>query len=607
MSTYPDDPQPSTPAARPFPPVSGEGPGAPGAPPDRAPTSLLQTGPPPGEPAPRRSSRLRWVAALVATAIVVVAGVAVAMLAGGSRTPPALGPTFLPAGSAAYLEARLDLPGDQRERIAQFIGHFPGFADPSTFERKVDDVFDDLLGRSTGNLVTWTRDIKPWFGGQIALGLPSMPDPSAPSDSRAPFVVAFSVSDRSALEGWLDQVGSFAPGLALSEEAYGGSTIVTATMGDGPSDAFAWVVTDDLWIVGQRDEDIRAAIDIRAGRAPGLATSEPFASSFGKLPVDRLGAFYLDVGSLGALLEPMTVEQPGLGAALDQLPRSIVGSLRAESDRVTLESRIIPGPETPALTARSTTLAARMPAETSFYLETRDVGRTIHTFIQQVLASDAVPVPEEQLEQAEDFLGAPVEEFFDWIADVAIAVDVEDQQGQLGIVATVTDETLAVRRMERLATAARAALVLAGEAPVELVEEEHAGTTITTIRATSDLELPADLPIEASVSFAISGGQFLLGTGTFVTDALDRQQADSLAADPRFADALTAAGGAENTGVVFVDLGRIRTAAEAYLSPEQRATYDRDISPYVTPLDRLVSVVVLDGQELVSRTLIFVK
>jgi hypothetical protein len=603
MSSFPDDQQQSPPA-RGFPPVSSERPTAevpPGA------STLWSSGPPPEQPGTRRSSRLRWVVALVATALIVTAGVALALVVGGSRTQTALGPTFMPAGSVAYVEARLDLPGDQRERLAQFLGRFPGFADPSTFERKIDEVFDDLLGGASGNLVTWTRDIKPWFGGQISLGLTTLPDPSATPDQPPAGVVAFSVSDRAALEGWLDQAGTLAPGVELSEVAYGGSTIVTAAFGEGSGDRIAWVVTDELWIIGVREEDVRAAIDILAGRAPSLASNEAFATPFAKLPADRLGAFYMDTAALSGLLGQVTEEQPGLAAALDQLPRTILGSLRADQDRMVLEARIVPGPETPTFPARATALAERVPSTAELYFETRDVGKAIRTAIEQVVASDAAPVPEEQLDQVEAFLGAPIEEFMDWVQDVAVVVDVEGEQVDVGLVATVTDEDLAVRRMERLATAARAGLALVGDLPIELVEEDHAGTTITTVQATSDVELPADLPIEPSVSFAISGGQFLLGSGTFVHDALDRQRPDSLAANPRFADGLTAAGGPTNAGVVYVDLEALRTAAEGYLSAEQRMMYERDVEPYLAPLDRLFSVVVVDGQDTVSRTLLFVK
>src|ERR687896_1571208 len=112
MTSFPNEPE-HTPGARAFPPVSSEGPTAAGPP---GPTSTLWSpGPPPGQPPPRRSNRLRWIVALLATALVVTGGVALALVVGGSRTQTALGPTYLPAGSFAYLEARLDLPGDQRE------------------------------------------------------------------------------------------------------------------------------------------------------------------------------------------------------------------------------------------------------------------------------------------------------------------------------------------------------------------------------------------------------------------------------------------------------------------------------------------------------------
>ena len=75
-----------------------------------------------------------------------------------------------------YAEARLDLPGDQRQRLANFLSHFPGFDDQAIFDQKIDEALDRLMGEGSKGEVTYTRDIKPWLGDSIALvgtGLPA--------------------------------------------------------------------------------------------------------------------------------------------------------------------------------------------------------------------------------------------------------------------------------------------------------------------------------------------------------------------------------------------------------------------------------------------------
>ncbi len=110
---------------------------------DAAPSSDVGAPLPPVTPV-SRPKPVRWIVALLATALVVATGVGLAMLATGSRTTTAQGPTFLPPDTMVYMETRLDLPGDQRENLIAFMGKFPGFADPAAFDLKVNDTLDRL-------------------------------------------------------------------------------------------------------------------------------------------------------------------------------------------------------------------------------------------------------------------------------------------------------------------------------------------------------------------------------------------------------------------------------------------------------------------------------
>ena len=68
-----------------------------------------------------------------------------------------------------YGELRLDLPGDQRQAVGEFLSKFPGFADQAALEAKLDEVLDQLVkDASKGNRRTPTN-IKPWFDGELGL------------------------------------------------------------------------------------------------------------------------------------------------------------------------------------------------------------------------------------------------------------------------------------------------------------------------------------------------------------------------------------------------------------------------------------------------------
>jgi hypothetical protein len=232
----------------------------------------------------------RWLIAGVATLLVLGLVVAVILLAGQRATGASIGPDYAPADSQAYAEVRLDLPGDQRDAVVAFMSRFPGFADPSTFEQKVDDTFDQLL-RNVGSPIGWSSDIEPWFGGQAALfGSASEAGEVSPS-----FTAVLSVKDRTRLDALLAQYGPLSG--AKVDHEYGGVAIWTA-----PNDRGAFAVTDEAFIAALRAEDVHAALDVKAGDAPGLATNTDFTAAIESLSDDRLAAFYVDSSALAEVL-----------------------------------------------------------------------------------------------------------------------------------------------------------------------------------------------------------------------------------------------------------------------------------------------------------------
>ena len=191
------------------------------------------------------NGRGRWAIAAGVVGIVVIATGAIAY-ALTAAAPAATVSGYVPADSIAYGEVRLDLPGDQREAVGEFLSHFPGFADQAALDTKLDEVLDRVVSEATEGKQTFTGDIKPWFDGELAFAVGPLPDVSADDPTAAAKdgkgVVLLSVKDASLASTWFDGVLADI-GVTPTTETYGGAEIKTWTEPDtGTTSAVAWSV-----------------------------------------------------------------------------------------------------------------------------------------------------------------------------------------------------------------------------------------------------------------------------------------------------------------------------------------------------------------------------
>jgi hypothetical protein len=560
-------------------------------------------GTPPPEPVEESGgSRVRWLIAGLATILVV--GIVIALILVYGQRPAATSalPEYAPANSALYAELRLDLPGDQRESVVEFMSKFPGFADPSTFEQKINDSLDQLL-LNTGSGLSWTQDIEPWFGGQIAVfGSMSGEGVFAPS-----ITAVLSVKDRTRLD---QLIAARTAGGATTGHYYREIPVWTDASGGG-----AFTVTNEAFILSLRSEDLHTALDVKAGAAPNLATNTDFSESMATLSGDRLAAVYIDADALGDALENLGgalgpgVSPFDLGLQTGAMSGKVLVELRAESDHVVLTSRARPAPgTTPQIVVPDgpTTIADRMPPDSMAYVGLHGTGVIVKTGIQQMLAlAGQSAVDTTDFDQIEEYLGMPMEEFLDFLDETAISFTAGPEGTYSGgLIGTVSDEAVARERLGRVVSAIRLAITF-GEVPLPVTIEEvpHGAATLTVFRLEGQPGM--DLPF-SSISYTVTGGQLLIGVDSFVTDALDRDPANSLAAQPRFGAALDAAG-ADNGAVFYVDIGRARGAFEELMPDEQRARYEAEIRQYVAPLSQFIFTSSMDGEDTVTRMLLFVE
>ena len=125
-------------------------------------------------PPSRRGRRIRWAVALVVVALAVGATAAAAVLLTGASSPSTVA-RWAPADAVGFVEVRADLPGDQRAALGEFLSAFPGFADQTILDRKLDELYERLFDAASKGKQSWSADIAPWFDGQVGAAFGPLP------------------------------------------------------------------------------------------------------------------------------------------------------------------------------------------------------------------------------------------------------------------------------------------------------------------------------------------------------------------------------------------------------------------------------------------------
>ncbi len=356
-------------------------------------------------------------------------------------------------------------------------------------------------------------------------------------------------------------------------------------------------------MVSSRLEDLKAALDAKAGTKPGLADDQFFLNQLGAMSADRLGLVYSNYGSLmdaGLGAGPGSA-LPGTGipaGCMDSL-QSMSGvramaEVRAEGDHMSfrMRSEFPTGADLPPAPGnRNAGLTAVMPGNTVAYVEMHQVGANIGFLIDEVLGcmpadSDGAGFDPAQVEQ---ILGVPLDEYFDFLVDGGIAVTLDGDKFGAGLVATVDDEAVANSRVATLLSFARLAGGM-GEDGITVTDVQHGTATLHVITLPAPAELFGEPTAEPlSLAVTLSNGRLYLGLQDFVTTALDQQASDSLAAQPHLQAAINQVG-ASNTGVVFVDVDGIWSFVESQMPAESRAQYETEGKPFIDPLSDFVVV-----------------
>jgi len=564
----------------------------------------------------------RWAVALVATVALIVSGSGLVVFA-QSGAGESRGPEFVSADAPFYLEVRLDMPAGQDEAMAQLLTAFPGFADAGSFDLKMDELVAGL-GAQVGTEMPDSDLFGDVLTGEIGLAVTDLEAAMMGGTDEVPIIIGLAVANAELAAPVYESLTSGYTGADASEEMYGD----TAILSDGSTAA---AMHGDWVLLSQDVESVKASIDVLDGQAESLADSADFAAAFSRVPAGHLGAAWMDLQSLGSLIElgSMLAEgQAGVALPTDDLaallPIDMIAYLVADSDRLTLDVSVTPGEMTPAVPVGDSDLATLFPADTQVYLEAREVGSTLEASLDQLtelLASQELMSADDSMGALSGLseievlfgeespitamLGVPLPEFLDFVGDAGVGAGMSSDGVWLGIAAEVTDEAVAQERLDNLMTTLSLFTMQMEDEGISVETGTVGDVEITTIMVPMDQMMAGSgLPISVgnSISVAIADGSLLIGSGDFVQASIAGDATDSLGTSAGYIDAL--GDDTVNAGVMYVNVSSLLTALDPLLS--MMGPQWTDIAPYASGFDRIIAVGTADDEVIGSRITVIV-
>ncbi len=547
---------------------------------------------------------LRWALAIAGVLIVIAASALIVSLVGGRPTAAAaLG--YMPTTIAQYTEVRLDLPGDQRQKLAALLANFPGFKDQTQVEPKIEDVLDRIVRAATDGKQTWTADIAPWFGGQIGVGI-GVPDMSglgagaAPGamNGGAPTLIVLGVTDPAKAAAWLTSTGG--PGIV--KDSYNGTDLYRVANPGATTAVVA--ITDKVLLAGSIDA-VKAAID---SKGQGKLADDPdVKAAFAQVDQDYVVFSVIKTRAyVDAVLKSVAKAQPGVleGTQIDDTVQSLLPAWQASTARFESDALVMTS-VSPSWAIgfdganRKSALTGHVPATTLAYAEWHDIGPVLSAVLGKFRALPEAKAAFAAFDQAMAVLGG-FDAVMGWWGDAAFAV-APGPGGAIGAGLLIQPRDKAAA--DRFFTTLKGFVALGGgSAGLNVRDEDHSGTTISIIDFSAvpgmaQGGLPAGY--KAEFAWAVTNDVAVLGYGRdFVAAVLDAGPTTSLAGDDRFKK-LIGRVGEENLGLTFVDLNGIRALVEPLIQQAAPAAswtnYQTNIKPYLEHIDAMISAVRKDG------------
>jgi Protein of unknown function (DUF3352) len=592
---------------------AGEGAAAPPSPVE--PGAASPAVPPPAGPVsrPTGASGGRWLLAFgVAGLVLVVTAIGVILL-GSRSTPEAL--RYIPADMPIVAELRVDLPGDQLQKVGNLLAHFPGFKDQSSLTSKLDEAFARITTQVSTGSASYATDVKPWLAGPLFVGA-RMPSSAGSTTAGIPTpsaVAVFTTDGKVTCDPITKR--------STAKEAYKGIDIHG---GDGG--AFACALDGRYALVGD-SASIKAAIDAHANHS-GVDGDSQYRKARDALGGDRLATVYFSVDALKAGAFPSAI--PGLPTAgmdvttaLATLPPWVMAGISAEDSAIVAD--VVSGPigtpagpnGSPLLTmpaAHASRLALLVPADTAVLYELHGTGALAQNLLTTLRANPTLSGPLGQLDATLGVLGGP-QQLIGWIDDAGIVLVQDGSSLTGGVLVQAPDDATAAAKADQV----RSLLTLAGlTSGITTRDIDVNGTKVTIAdlgdisallsqagAAVGGLTVPPGTHIVISV--ASHGSTLIIGSGeSFARRILGTAAGSSLADEATYKTALGRSI-ASNSGQLYIAAAPLLAFADTNIPAQSRAQFDTDVKPYIAPFDAFLETTSSDPTGVRIRFVISVK
>jgi hypothetical protein len=523
-----------------------------------------------------RAGRGRWLVAGAVVVLAVAVTVGAMLLFGKSSTPTAL--SYVPGDAAFVAELRMDLPGDQLQKLGNLLAHFPGFADQSTLGTKLDESMSKLFAKSGQTALDYATVIKPWLDGPafIAVMTPSM-DASTGSPGHGVL---------SATTTTTASCAAIFTGQTVTHDTYRGVDLTLSSNG-----AVACALDGRQGLIGD-PATVRLALDAKAG-GTGMDKSARYSAARSALGLDRLATMYVSGAALAQLM-PTGTAVPGmqdLTALTGPLPDWTIAGVRAEDDALVIDTVAAPlvqpanGPSLLPLPAtHASVLAPMVPAGTLVFAESQGTGVALQNLLARL---QSIPDLSSAFQMLDGMGGTS--QLVGWIDDAGLAVSVNGETTDAALLVVAKDEAAASSRVAALGSL----LSLTGGSGIQVKPSTVNGITVTTITITDlgalvpagsvpGLTVPASGPI--SFSIAAKGKVVIVASSEqAMTTFLSVAAGGSLADDATFKLA-GQRGLANSRTTIYVAAGAAIDLVQRFMAADELATFKSDVLPYLDPL-----------------------
>jgi hypothetical protein len=570
--------------------------------------------------------RTRWLIGGGVATVAIVAAAGAALILSARPVPEA--ETFVPGNAVVVAELRLDLPGDQFQKVGNLLSHFPGFADQSTLSAKLNESLDRLAKAATNGSTDYTTNLQPWLTGPTFVGI--LPPVASAAASAAPAStppgsppgIASALATDGVLIATTDGKVTCASVITggTTQTIPQGSLLVSASGHD------ACFIDGKFGLIGTPDA-VKAALAAHAS-GTGIDHDSQYAMARNTLGGDRIATLYVSKAA-GQLMQSAEASLPAslpiaLPVSAGALPDWFIAGVRAEDAALVTDILVAPSPAgtngsaAPLLTQLPTLppphqseIAAFMPADTILLAEIHGAGVGAANAIAALRTDPQFQAQASQLDSALALAGGP-EGVVGWISDAGIVVLPQGTTPaagagpgvDAGLVLVATDEATATAKEQQIKSLLS---VIALSASGNVSDQNVGGATVTTIDlgdlstligssgASSQLggvTIPAGLHVK--LTLAVRGKLVLLGGDDgFARDVLGVQAGQTLADDATYKRSLALAA-ASNLGQVYVAGPSVRDLASRLMPADQQARW-QSVLPYATPIDAVLLTMTLEN------------